>query len=523
MATFSKRLFESLANLSDMSQYLVVINNVQGITEQEADTLKELAFALDSRFVAAHQSFIIDRNTNALVANWRKLLAESKNESKHPERKVEIPKLVKRTTTQILSAALPIPGSPQPAEEPGRVTGNELIVLRDKVGLGNLDPRSLVAKARGSLKGKQSLTFEEFSKFMIGVESSSSDFNQIKKQQALKILFDNIDEEKSGSVDRIQALNKLIVMCGGTSDSKSEATFMLYDLNGDGLLSFDELLEHQTCVFRILNRVNPGKITKTGETPESLARATVESIFLEADNNGDGVITLQEFQAWIKGEEISQEAKEEKKVHVDGSKNRKNAIMEQFKQAKKNLTSESANKNIQDLKKTTGLGDVHVEDALRFFKSRCPTGHLTRKHFAEILKELIAQYTEYHPEASVFNSSVNQLYVNFDRDGNGVVDSNELFCGLSMLCAGNCGDKLKAACDAYDESSDGKVQFLEVIKYFQSVFSVLLGPEAKRLISPIALATVTTKDLFKQYELDETGEIGFEQLKDWFDKSRVII
>ena len=69
MATFSKRLFESLANLSDMSQYLVVINNVQGISEQEADSLKELAFSLDPRFIAAHQSFMIDRNTNALVAN----------------------------------------------------------------------------------------------------------------------------------------------------------------------------------------------------------------------------------------------------------------------------------------------------------------------------------------------------------------------------------------------------------------------------------------------------------------------
>ena len=520
MATFSKRLFESLANLSDMSQYLVVINNVQGITEQEADALKELAFALDRRFTAAHQSFMIDRNTNALVANWRKLLAEVKNE---PRKSVKIPEAQtaspRRLTMKMTGLERTSTSKPQGTDEGVRVTGDEMIVLRDKVGLGNLDPKALVAKARGSLKSKTKLTFEDFSKFMLGVECAGSDFNQIKKQQALKILFDNIDEEKSGEIDKTQALNSLIVMCGGSPDSKSEATFMLYDINGDGLISFEELLEHQTTVFRILHRINPEKINKTGESPESLARATVEGIFLEADADGDGVLSLAEFQAWVKGEPIPEEVKEEKRAHVESSKNKKQEIYEKFREARKNLTSESTSGDIEKLKKTTGLGDVHVEDALRFFKSRNSTGFLTRKQFAEILKDLITQYTEYRPKTDVFNSAINQLYVAFDRDGNGVVDFSELFCGLSMLCAGNSGDKLKAACDSYDESSDGKVQFREVVKYFQSVFSVLLGNEAKNLVSPGTLATVTARDLFKQYELDESGEIGFEQLKDWFDRS----
>lgn len=519
MATFSKRLFESLASLSDMSQYLVVINNVQGITEQEADALKELAFALDRRFIAAHQSFILDRNTNALVANWRKLLVEVKNEPKS-QRKVEIPPPSPRRLTQRMSInALP----KIPEEDSTRVTGDEMIILRDKVGLANIDPKAFVARARGSLKNKKTLTFEDFSQFMLGVESTSTDFNQTKKQQALKILFNNIDEEKKGEVDKNQALNSLIVMCGGCPDSKTEATFMLYDLNGDGLISFDELLEHQVTVFKILYRLNPEKINRTGETPESLARATVEGIFQEADADGDGVLTLPEFQAWVKGEPIPPEVKEEKRAQVEGSKNKKNEIYEKFREARKNLTSDRANEDIEKLKKTTGLGDVHVADALRFFKSRNSTGFLTRKQFSEILKDLITQYTDYRPEASVFNSAVNQLYVNFDRDGNGVVDFSELFCGLSMLCAGNCGDKLKAACDSYDESSDGNVQFPEVVKYFQSVFSVLLGNEAKNLVSPFVLATVTAKDLFKQYELDESGEIRFTELKDWFDRAKATL
>lgn len=518
MATFSKRLFESLTNLSEMSQYLVVINNVQGITEQEADQLKELAFAQDPRFTAAHQSFMIDRNTNALVANWRKMLAETKPEVQRRPSKQNSPRgSVRRFSTLNDLAKVNTPGTEN------RVSGDELIALRDKVGLGSFDPRTLIAKARSTLKTSNKINFEDFSKFMLGVQGSGEDFNSVKKKQALKVLFDNIDKEKTGQVEKNEALNSLIVLCGGTPDQKSEATFMLYDVNGDGLISFDELLEHHTTVFRILYRVNPQSIDKLGESPESLARATVESIFNEADTDGDGVLTLPEFQAWVKGEPISDLAKEEKKAHVDGSKNRKDQLYQKIREIKSNLTSDEAIVDIEKLKRDTGLGDVHVDDALLFFKARNPTGCLTRKTFSDILKDLIAEYTDYKPAINVFNSSVNSLFVKFDRDSDGVVDFSELFCGLSMLCAGNAGDKLKAACDSYDESSDGKMQFDEVSKYLESVFSVLLGGDARDLIEPKRLASVTTKDLFNQYGIEESGEIGFEEIKDWFDRTRLLV
>jgi Ca2+-binding EF-hand superfamily protein len=502
-----------------MSQYLVVINNVQGITEQEADQLKELAFAQDTRFTAAHQSFMIDRNTNALVANWRKMLAETRPEVKKSPSKVQSPRGSTRRFSTLkadLAKSLTKPGEV-------KVSGDDLIVLRDKVGLGSLDPRSIIAKARSALKSFSKLTFEDFSKFMLGIEGSGEGFNASKKKQALKILYENIDKEGSGEIDKNDALNSVIVLCGGTPDQKSEATFMLYDLNGDGLISFDELLQHQVTVFRILHRVNPTAIDKLGETPETLARATVESIFNEADADGDGVLTLPEFQAWVKGEPIPPEVKEEKRAHVDGSKNKRDLVFQKLKEIRNNLTSTDAIVNIEKMKKDTGLGDIHVDDALSFFQRRNPTGFLTRKIFSEILKDLISEYTDYQPNANVFNNSVNSLFVMFDRDSDGVVDFSELFCGLSTLCAGNAGDKLKAACNSYDESSDGKMQYEEVCKYFESVFSVLLGPEAKSLIDPKRVALVTAKNLFEEYEVELNGEIGFEEIKDWFDKTRVLV
>lgn len=545
MATFSKKLFKSLSNLSEMSQYLVVINNIQGITAQEADALKELAFAKDPRLLESHQSFMTNHSTNTLVSKWRKILAEVKGKpgpiqtdfndepevystqkgSKSPNgpKSQKSPNAAKSPNrlSQLLPAEIKSPTLAQ-GKDP-QISGNDLIVLRDKIGLGNIDPRSLIAKARSNLKNLKTLNFEDFSKFITGVEGSEADFSNLKKKQILKVLFDNFDQDKKGELDKNHILNSLIVVCGGTPETKSEATFMLYDINNDGLISFDELLEHQISVFKILHKVRPEAIDKTGETPESLARVTVESIFNEADADGDGVLSLAEFQAWVKGESISDIAKEEKKAHVDEIKSKKEKLYQQIKAIRKSLTSEDTAQELMKLKISTGLGDVHVTDALKYFREHSTTGFLTRKQFSNILLNLICKYTDYRPQTDVFNNAVNQLYVNFDRDGNGVVDFSELFCGLSMLCAGNAGDKLKGACDSYDESSDGKMQVEEVVKYFTSVFSVLLGAEAKSLISPEHLAKVTAKELFKMYEIEEDGEISYEDLKDWFDRNRVLL
>jgi len=54
---------------------------------------------------------------------------------------------------------------------------------------------------------------------------------------------------------------------------------MLYDIDGDGLISFNELLAHQTAVFKMLYVTKPNLYKKVGETAENLAMVTTESIF----------------------------------------------------------------------------------------------------------------------------------------------------------------------------------------------------------------------------------------------------
>lgn len=110
----------------------------------------------------------------------------------------------------------------------------------------------------------------------------------------------------------------------------------------------------------------------------------------------------------------------------------------------------------------------------------------------------------------------------FDKDSNGVVDLGELICGVSLLCAGSSGEKLKAAFDLFDESKDGFVQFSELVRYFEAVFSITLDgvQDGKLKISIDKLAKATAKNCFASNQEDVfTGKLTYAQLKKWHDET----
>jgi Ca2+-binding EF-hand superfamily protein len=74
MASFSRRLYESLTNLNTMSQLLLVVNNIKGITEEDRAQLKSLALQQDSRLIAAVEVFKLDRSSENLVDTLRSIL-----------------------------------------------------------------------------------------------------------------------------------------------------------------------------------------------------------------------------------------------------------------------------------------------------------------------------------------------------------------------------------------------------------------------------------------------------------------
>ena len=558
MAFFPKRLFESLSSLNPMSQLLIVANNVQGITEAERKEIIQLSASEDPRVVSAIDAFKLDKNTENLIACWRAIIQQEsvapagmdeplqpqtkglridvkppsegqgssqrrtpRNKFKKAVRVAQVANKFKRTTTKSSGSPLLSPrvtGAATSAAAP--LSEKDIVVLRDKLGLGLVHPRTFISQVNSLLQKRDSISKADFTNLILGLSKSKEGFHKLKQQQSAELLFDFLDGNGNGELEREEILNSLVVVLGGSPEEKIEAAFLIYDIDGNGLISFEEMLKHQTAVFKMIFSMKPELHDSCRENPESLALITTENLFQEMDENGDRVLTLAEFKAWYKRETANtEELKAEKQARLAAAEQSKLSAAESVKKMRESLTSVDRLQQIQMVKDITGLGTVHVMDALELFKKYNTTGFFSRQQFYDILREIITNLAGMEIDEPNFNQVAADIYLRFDIDGNGVVDLGEVFSGMSLLCAGNVGDKLKAACYVFDDSGDGRMQFEEVKKYFHATFQLVMQ-NAGASISTDKLSQVTATNLFTSRELDlETGSVTYEDLLDWIGKT----
>ena len=173
------------------------------------------------------------------------------------------------------------------------------------------------------------------------------------------------------------------------------------------------------------------------------------------------------------------------------------------------------------IKMQTGLDKIHVFDAIATFKSRNASGFFTRREFKDALIELCSRFGDTKRSETEMNDLIGNIFLKFDRDGNGVVDLGEIFCGVSLLCAGSKGEKLKAAFDLFDESADGFMQFEELVRYLEAIFTITLqGMRAEIKVPVDQLARASAKNCFRLHKEDIfTGKLTFEMIKEWHDRT----
>jgi len=176
--------------------------------------------------------------------------------------------------------------------------------------------------------------------------------------------------------------------------------------------------------------------------------------------------------------------------------------------------------NLKELRKTCGLKNVPVNDALQALKSMSSDGKLTRDQFIGAYTTLLQQFEVEVPEEAVKNA----VFDLFDRDDNGVVDMMELICGASLLCTGTEEDKIHAVFNVFDENGDGVISMDEMFKFLTSVFKVVLTPNVMAVMnsmgvtveSPEDLASVTALECFKTADLNHDGRLSVTEFKNWF-------
>mmetsp|Transcript_46625 Transcript_46625/g.123129 ORF Transcript_46625/g.123129 Transcript_46625/m.123129 type:complete len:346 (-) Transcript_46625:129-1166(-) len=116
-------------------------------------------------------------------------------------------------------------------------------------------------------------------------------------------VFDLFDRDDNNVVDMMELICGISLLCSGTEDDKIHAVFEVFDENGDGFISMDEMFKFLTSVFKVVLTPNVmGVMNSMGVTVESaedLASVTSLECFKTADLNHDGKLSVTEFKNWF--------------------------------------------------------------------------------------------------------------------------------------------------------------------------------------------------------------------------------
>ncbi|KAG7298782.1 hypothetical protein JYU34_017213, partial [Plutella xylostella] len=107
--------------------------------------------------------------------------------------------------------------------------------------------------------------------------------------QYAHLVFNTLDQDRSGLLSFEEFVTGLSILSRGSLEEKLRWTFSLYDINGDGCITKEEMTEIVTAIYDLM-----GKIVEP-LLEEDVVLQKVERLFQKMDLNRDGVVTLDEF------------------------------------------------------------------------------------------------------------------------------------------------------------------------------------------------------------------------------------
>lgn len=115
------------------------------------------------------------------------------------------------------------------------------------------------------------------------------------------------DVDGDGTVDGRELAAGLVGVCGGEPLDKAKTLFRLYDSDGSGGITKEEMASLLKVVIASQRALAEPADAAADPLPpvDDVAAATTDACFKDADTNGDGALSLDEFVTWYLGSSAS--------------------------------------------------------------------------------------------------------------------------------------------------------------------------------------------------------------------------
>jgi len=121
------------------------------------------------------------------------------------------------------------------------------------------------------------------------IEVYSSFFPDGNAEAFCNHVFRTFDKDTSGKIDFKEFLLAINITSGGKPEEKLEWAFQMYDINGNGTIERNEMVEIIKAIYSMLGAED------SAMSGDMTAESRTGEIFRKMDSNGDGVLTKDEF------------------------------------------------------------------------------------------------------------------------------------------------------------------------------------------------------------------------------------